>query len=343
MALIFHRAELVKIFYDGLSTEDQARIHLCKRLASIDNTEDGVLVTCTDGSTYEGSIVLGADGVHSKVRGILREQMLRASLESEADEDKPYPCSYKTLWCSFPRRYEYTPGDHCVTHGNGASLQFLNASKRSWVFAYEKLEEPTHERVKYSEEDMEAFAAKHGEMTIGHRLKLKDVVKLRTAGGLINLEEGIVKNWSHGRIVLAGDSCHKFTPNAGAGLNNGIQDIVALTNELHNLCQLRGPPPSQVELTAAFKRYQEARASMVKDDFAFSRHTTRLCAWPNTTYWLVDQFVLRYLPWRDELIRRYMLAPRISRGLCFDFLEGERFEGKRPWMHPIPKGNLISV
>lgn len=336
--MMFHRAELVQLFYDGLSAEDQARIHVGKQLASIDNTDDGVLVTCTDGSTYEGSIVLGADGVHSKVRAILREQMLKDSLESEVDEDRPFPCAYKTLWCSFPRRYEIAPGEHIVTHGNGASLQFLSSSKRSWVFAYEKLEAPTRERVKYTEADMDAFAAKHGELTIGPRLKLKDVVKHRTAGGLTNLEEGVLRNWSHGRIVLAGDSCHKFTPNAGAGLNNGIQDIVALTNELHKLRQLRGPPPSSVELKAAFKRYQDVRAKMVMEDYDLSRHTTRLCAWPNTGYWLFDQYLLPYLPMRDYLIRNYLVVPKFSQALCFDFIEGEEpFEGKVPWAHPIKK------
>lgn len=334
MALMFHRAELVQLIYDGLSTEDQARIRLSKKLDTIDSTDDGVLVTCTDGSTYEGSVVLGADGVHSKVRAILREQMLKDSPASDVDEDQPYSAEYKTLWCSVPRRYECTPGDHLLTHGNGASLQFLNSSKRSWLFAYEKLETPTREHVKYTEADMEAFAAKHGEMTIGHRLKLKDVVKHRTAGGLANLEEGIIKNWSHGRIVLAGDSCHKFTPNAGLGLNNGIQDIVALTNELHRLCQLRGPSPSEVELKAAFKSYQVTRAKMVQHDFDFSHHTTRLCAWPSTTYWLVDQYVLPYIPWRAKLLRKYLVAPNISRTLCFDFVEGEEpFEGKVPWVH----------
>lgn len=338
MGMMFHRAELVQLFYDSLSAEDKAKIHLNKKLASIDNTEDGVSVTCADGSTYEGSIVLGADGVHSKVRAILREQMLKESLDSEVDEDQPYPAMYKTLWCSFPRRYEFTPGDHLITHGNGASLQLLNSSKRAWVFVYEKLETPTKERVKYTEEDLEAFAAKHGEMSIGLRLKLKDVVKYRTAGGLTNLEEGILRNWSHGRIVLAGDSCHKFTPNAGFGLNNGIQDVVALTNELHKLHQLRGPPPSPVELKAAFKRYQDARAEGVTADFNLSWYTTRLCAWPNTTYWFVDQCIIAHLPWKDALVRKYLLAPKFSHALCFDFIEGEEpFQGKVPWVHPIKK------
>lgn len=338
MGLMFHRAELVRLIYDALSDDDKAKIHLNKKLASIENTEDGVLATCADGSTYEGSIVLGADGAHSKVRAILREQMLKESLDSEADEEQPFTSTYKCLWGSFPRRYEMTPGDHLLTHGNGASLQVLNAAKRGWVFVYEKLEAPTKERIRYTDADLEAFAAKHGEMTIGHKLKLKDVFKTRTAGGLTVLEEGVVRNWSHGRIVMAGDSCHKFTPNAGFGLNNGIQDVVALTNELHKLHQLRGPPPSHVELKAAFKRYQDSRAEIAKDDFNLSWHATRLCAWPSTAYWFVDQCIIANLPWKDALLRKYVYAPRFSKGMCFDFIEGEEpLQGKVPWLYPMKK------
>ncbi|CAN8102016.1 unnamed protein product [Discula destructiva] len=344
VGMMYHRAELVQLIYDGLPDDDKARVHLNKKVADIDTNEDGVVVTCTDGSTHSGSIVVGADGVHSRVRAFMREQMLKEAPDSDqVDGSQPYPSEYKTLWCSFPRRYEFAPGDHCITHGDGASLQFLNASKRSWVFVYEKLDKPQTERVRYTDKDLEAFAERHGDLTVGHRLQLKDVIKHRTAGGLTNLEEGIVKNWSHGRLVLVGDACHKFTPNAGAGLNNGIQDVIALVNELHALSKLRGPPPSLVELTAAFGRYREARAKMVQADYNLSRHTTRLCAWPNTTYWFVDQWVLPYFPWCDHLIRQYLVYPNVRDTLVFDFIEGEEpFVGDIPWNHPIKKPQSIS-
>jgi 2-polyprenyl-6-methoxyphenol hydroxylase-like FAD-dependent oxidoreductase len=65
---MFHRAELIQAIYDGLNEKDQARIHTNKQLENIEETDDGVTVTCADGSTYQGSIVLGADGVHSQTR-----------------------------------------------------------------------------------------------------------------------------------------------------------------------------------------------------------------------------------------------------------------------------------
>lgn len=112
---MFHRAELVQFFFESLSTEDQARILVNKRLAGIEDTGSGVIVSCQDGTTYEGSIVVGADGVHSKTRSLMREQALKADPSADVDEELPFPVQYRTMWCSLPRLWEFPPGDHCIT------------------------------------------------------------------------------------------------------------------------------------------------------------------------------------------------------------------------------------
>ncbi|KAI3393383.1 hypothetical protein diail_4312 [Diaporthe ilicicola] len=339
-SFMYHRAELIQAIYDGLSEEDQARIHTDKKLENIEDTDNGVVVTCADGSTYEGSIVLGADGVHSKTRRLMREISLRKSPDADVNDVEPFQHQYKTMWCSFPRQWQFAPGDHCITHGNTSSLQFLNASNRSWLFVYEKLQTKTTDRVSFTDQDMEQFAANHGDMMIGDCLTVKDIFPQRTTGGMANLEEGILPHWSGGRIVLAGDSCHKFTPNAGLGFNNAVQDVVALVNELHGLVAAGGRDvaPSEAELGALFYRYQDARRGPVREDYKFSAHLTRLCAWPNTTYWLVDQYVMPAIPRVNKLLTKYKFSPAISKALCLDFVEGEEpFEGKVPWVHPMKK------
>ncbi|ROW03479.1 hypothetical protein VSDG_01303 [Cytospora chrysosperma] len=343
-SLMTHRAELVQALYESLSDEDRARIHTGKKLASIESNSGGVVVTCEDGTSYEGSIVIGADGVHSATRRIMRDVSLKASPDAVVNDEKPFSVEYKTMWCTLPRLHEYAPGDHNITHGDTASLQLLNASKRSWIFLYEKLDGEPQERVTYTEADMEAFAAKHGDMAVGNLLKLKDIFPKRLGGGMANLEEGVLKQWSGGRIVLVGDAAHKYTPNAGLGLNNGIQDVVALVNELHRCVESvgRGTSPSQDELSGAFRRYQEARWAKAQADYEMSAHTTRLCAWPNTIYWLFDQYVMRRLPYANELLVKYSVSPKIADAFCLDFVEGEEpFQGDVPWVHPMRKSQAL--
>lgn len=60
--------------------QDKEKILLNKRVRSIAYVQSKPVVTCEDGSTYSGDIVVGCDGVHSKVRG----EMWRLT-----DEEKP--------------------------------------------------------------------------------------------------------------------------------------------------------------------------------------------------------------------------------------------------------------
>lgn len=299
-----------------------------------------MVVTCEDGSKYEGSIVLGADGVHSSTRRIMRELSLEASPGAAVNKEKPFSVEYKTMWCTFPRHYAFAAGDHHVTHGQEASLQQLNSADRSWIFVYEKLDESSkaEERKRYSEADMDAFAARHGEMAVGNAMKLKDLMPSKIRGGMANLEEGVLEHWSSGRIVLAGDAAHKYTPNAGLGLNNGIQDVAALVNELSRCAESvgKGGSPTQDEITAAFARYQGARWEKARQDYELSGHVTRLCAWPGWMYWFFDQYVMGIIPHIHTVLTQYSTSPKIADALCLDFLEGEEpFQGQVLWVHPI--------
>lgn len=60
-------------------------------------------------------MVLGADGVHSRTRRLMRQAILAADPAADVDDEQPFPVEYKTMWCSFPRPYEFAPGDHCIT------------------------------------------------------------------------------------------------------------------------------------------------------------------------------------------------------------------------------------
>lgn len=224
--------------------------------------------------------------------------------------------------------------------GDTASLQFICAHDRAWIFCYEKLPEeqrrPTGKRVAYTDADLHAYAAKHGDSVIADgRLRLRDVFARRQTGGMANLEEGVLRTWSHGRVVLAGDACHKYTPNAGLGLNNGLQDVVVLVNELHRLLT-SSPVPSRDELTHAFARYHDMRKDAAASDLAFSWHSTRLHAWPNWVYWLFGRYLLFNLPGVDRLIWDNVIVPQVNRSYCLDFVDmAEPFQGKARWERPM--------
>jgi len=67
------RRFLLQSLYDNIN--DKSRILLNKRVSRIEQGHDGITVYCQDGTEYEGDVVVGADGVHSAVRGEMWRHM----------------------------------------------------------------------------------------------------------------------------------------------------------------------------------------------------------------------------------------------------------------------------
>jgi salicylate hydroxylase len=64
-----HRAELLDVLLTGLT--DRTGITMGSRVERIDQDTKGVTLTLADGATAHGDILIGADGIHSTIRGQL--------------------------------------------------------------------------------------------------------------------------------------------------------------------------------------------------------------------------------------------------------------------------------
>ncbi|KAF4770876.1 hypothetical protein HAV15_012486 [Penicillium sp. str.  len=305
----FHRAQLIETLFESLPTAAKDRYLLNKKVDSIESDKTGVRVTCTDGSTYDGSIVIGADGVHSKTRRIMREQALEEVPQRDWDAAVPFPALYKCMWCSFPRVGDC--GQATDTQSQDMSTMFLAGRERGWIFLYERLPEPTTSRVDYTEGDRQAFAAKFAGFPVTDKLKVKD--------------------------VYATHACHKFTPNAGRGLNNGIQDVVALCNGLHEILETRteNDLPDLVILSKMFADYQQTRSAPVKSDGDQSLYLSRMHAWANWFSHFMSRYVLSY-DWLLTWTVNSLAAKKIRKSLVLKYIHvDEPFLASVEWEHPL--------
>lgn len=57
---------LIEVLYEKI--QDKTKVVTSQRVQTIENGTSGVTITTTSGQTYTGNIVVGADGIHSKVR-----------------------------------------------------------------------------------------------------------------------------------------------------------------------------------------------------------------------------------------------------------------------------------
>ena len=98
----------------------------------------------------------------------------------------------------------------------------------------------------YTPRDQATLVASLGHHHLSPAYTVQDIWAKCTWSHMSDLEEGVIKRaWydtstKDGRMVLAGDAAHRMTPNTGLGLNEGIQDVVALTNSLCSLLLARG-------------------------------------------------------------------------------------------------------
>jgi 2-polyprenyl-6-methoxyphenol hydroxylase-like FAD-dependent oxidoreductase len=334
----FHRAELVEALYNGLPESAKNKVLLGKKLVDIKSNEHEVVVTCDDGTSYHGSLALGADGVHSKTRLLMRNLALEENPSRSWDAENPFIATYNCLWSSFPRPTE--AGQGFDTHHKDKSIMYLSGRERSWIFLYRKLPEPTRGRVSYKDKDLEDCIEEFSDFPITDSFKVKDVWPRRLTAGMANLEEGVAENWTWGRVVLAGDAAHKFTPNSGQGFNAGIQDVVRLCNGLRapQTTESTSSKPAirpETSLTETLAAYEQERRAAAKGEIGRAASTTRVHAEASPFYYFLSRYILT-IHLVQYLLVELAMKPAISSSLVLDYVKvDEALKGTAAWKHAL--------
>jgi 2-polyprenyl-6-methoxyphenol hydroxylase-like FAD-dependent oxidoreductase len=335
------------VLWNSLSIEDQSKTHASKKVSDISTTENGVVVSCTDGTSYEGSMVIGADGAHSVVRKHMRLMALRdqqrEKISASVNEERPFLTTYRCFWVLLPLLPNIKAGDANETHGPTITVQFFVGEDYAIMGVYERLDEPTREPPRYTSADEQSLVEKWGHLALtkGGQLTLGQAYAQKITSGLVNLEEGVLKNWSWGgRMVLVGDAAHKFTPSTGAGCNNGIIDIVVLANQLNRA--FSSSVPSSNTLATAFKEYQDARFDVVTAGCSISNQTTAMATWSNVIFKFLDVYVFA-----NQTVQKFFINLGVgatAKTPVFDYIEGEEeIVGSVPWVHAIPSSRTQRV
>ncbi|KPM41030.1 hypothetical protein AK830_g5544 [Neonectria ditissima] len=327
--MLFHRQKLLELLHNHLPERD-TRILTGKKVVSIETDAQGVTVHCSDGTDEEGSIVVGCDGVHSTVRQMMRELMLKSSAKV-TDSDSPMVAQYQMLAGHIGRLPDMEAGRLWETRFDKMNIQTFMLKDEGWFLAYKRLPAPVSEPTRYTDEDAESFASSIMECAITPDKKFGDLWAARKWFRLLNLEEGYIQTWHWDRIVLLGDSVHKMTPNSGLGLNQGWQGVVALTNILHRLLAGNLDPDTET-LGEAFAEYKKKTEWMAENSMRLSSLYTRITAWHNGLYKAVD-YLGPYLG-GDMMLFRMLASPIVKRGIVLDFVpERGLVTGRIKWVN----------
>ncbi|KAI0456729.1 FAD binding domain-containing protein [Xylaria acuta] len=325
--ITMERRAFLRIVYECLP--DKSKILTGKRVVDVDENEDGVEVKLQDGTIERGDILIGCDGVHSRVRDLMwRNANVEIDNKITSEEKQSLVVTYKSLvgvaWA--------IPGlgirdMHWVCE-RGLSFLILTQPDKIYFFVNwkmpRKMRWPT--KAKWSEAEAEAAAASIAEVPISDSAVFGELWKNKIRGHLIGLEEGIFDHWYNGRIALVGDSVHKVTPNFALGAMCALESTVVLLNKIVRMHKTLNPGerPSKSTIEALFHSYQEERKPRMQAAFDASAFITRLQAYDGN----LKHFIMRCIfPVQGQATYADQLADLVSGSPKFDFL---------PVTYPLP-------
>jgi FAD-dependent urate hydroxylase len=226
-----------------------------KRLTGLDNRPDGVTASFADGSTAEGEVLVGADGLNSRTRKVLNpdaaEPRYLGLLNAGGFTTGPVDADL-----------DRTPGVVWMAFGKRAFFGWSVAPDSSvWWFANPPSKRPTDPRA-WTEKRWRAHLL---ELFADDAIPAAAVI--RATGEVIGpwntYDLPRVPVWRSGRTVLVGDAAHAASPSSGQGASMAMEDAVTLGRCLG----------AQPDVRVALADYERLRRDRVQRVVAFGRRS----------------------------------------------------------------------
>ena len=247
LAVVVHRADLLSAMVEALGAR---RVRLGAQCTGVEQDADGVTATFADGHRARGTMLIGADGLHSVVRAALHGR---------------HPPRYAgfTAWRGIvtDRTDRAGAGE---SWGSGAIFGFVPISGDR-VYWYATRNAPEGERASDARAEkaglLETFARWHD--------PIPSLIEATDASAILRndiCDRPVLAAWGRGRITLAGDAAHPMTPNLGQGACQAIEDAVVLGRAIRE----------QPNVPAALRLYESRRMPRAHAIVARSRQVSRI-------------------------------------------------------------------
>lgn len=245
-SLVTPRADLFIALADA-ARHHGVSVHHGKRMIDAVTTETGVTARFEDGSQATGDILIGADGIHSRIRTII-------------DPTAPAPRYVPVLNTGeyIPHfTVDAPPQDFRMQFGTKGFFAWMNTPDGGtiWFANPPMKDEPARGQLSGMTDDQ--WRTWLHELMDGDAGPASRIIDA-TPGplqGWATYDMPVVKKWHDGeRMVIIGDAAHATSPAAGQGASMSLEDAVILAQCLRDC-----PTPA-----SAFRTFQALRQERVE-------------------------------------------------------------------------------
>lgn len=253
------RPELQRLLYDALP---EGTVRTNAAFADFIETEDGIRVMFADGREVWGDVLIGADGLYSKVRARLNNQ------------EKLEPAIYSGMTC----RRGCFDGSHLMLDkpyswgefwGRGNRFGYFHVGgSRFGFYAFSNAEAGGNDdAIGGAKKALQGMFSSYADPvpTIIDALEEESIYRDDICD-----REPLGVQWGQGRVTLIGDAAHPVQPNIGQGGCMAIEDSFELVK---HLVAAQG---NSEDIPAQLRQFENSRSQRVKKVFTVSRQVGQL-------------------------------------------------------------------
>jgi len=263
-----HRATLQAVLLAAFGHE---AVHTGCECIGFETWRGGATLWMRDGRSADGAVLVGADGLHSRVRAHL------------LGDREPLYAGYTAWRAVTPEGFTPRPAATSETWGCGHRFGIvpLDRGRVYWYATSNTAAGGRDEPGELRESLLRTFGGWHA--------PIADLIAATPEAAILRtdiLHRRPVRRWGRGRVTLLGDAAHPMTPNLGQGACLAIEDAVVLAGCLRDAAGL----------SAALRRYESLRRTRAAHVALRAAHLGWIGQWQTRSACRFRDLVVRWTP-----------------------------------------------
>ena len=244
---VLHRSDLLRILVDACRELPGITLEAGKTVTDVWSTAESAGLRCADGSEYHSELLVGADGLHSRVRTLL-------------DNSEPRNSGYVACRGTLPMsevQAEVSADDVVLWIGPGLHLMQYPIRRHE---LYNQVAVFRSDQFQRGKHPYGTAGELHARFSVTCDVVRRHVSRIQTDRNWPVYDRDPLPTWIAGRAALLGDAAHPMLQYLGQGACQALEDACELS------CQLARNPTDVPAALACFQKRRLPRATRCQLD-----------------------------------------------------------------------------